>query len=107
MAAEVAENPHNQIFAVGIQLGLVGIAVLLAMWLAHLTLFMRASSFAAWVGLVFVIQNVVGSLFNSHLFDFTNGWLYVVGVGVAGGAVLGEQANGQQTGSSAVEPDIR
>jgi O-antigen ligase len=92
MAAEAAENPHNQILAVGIQLGLVGIAVLLAMWLAHLALFMRAGSFAAWVGLVFVIQNVVGSLFNSHLFDFTNGWLYVVGVGVAGGMVLKERA---------------
>jgi O-antigen ligase len=91
MAAEAAENPHNQILAVGIQLGVVGIAVLLAMWLAHLSIFMRASSFAAWVGLVFVIQNVVGSLFNSHLFDFTNGWLYVVGVGVAGGVVLKEQ----------------
>jgi O-antigen ligase len=92
MAAEVAENPHNQIFAVGIQLGFVGIAVLLTMWLAHLALFIRSSSFAGWVGLVFVIQNVVGSLFNSHLFDFTNGWLYVVGVGVAGGRVLKERA---------------
>jgi O-antigen ligase len=89
MAAEASANPHNQILAVGIQLGFVGIAVLLAMWAAHLTLF-RSSSFAAWVGLVFVIQNVVGSLFNSHLFDFTNGWLYVVGVGVAGGVVLKE-----------------
>ena len=105
MAAEAAENPHNQILAVGIQLGLVGIAVLLAMWLAHLALFMRAGSFAAWVGLVFVIQNVVGSLFNSHLFDFTNGWLYVVGVGVAGGVVLRELADGRQAGSSADAPD--
>jgi O-antigen ligase len=91
MAAEVSENPHNQILAIGIQLGLVGVAVLLAMWRAHLALFMSAGSFAAWVGLVFVIQNVVGSLFNSHLFDFTNGWLYVVGVGVAGGTVLKER----------------
>jgi hypothetical protein len=87
MAAEVSVNPHNQILAVGIQLGLVGIAALLAMWLAHLALF-RSGSFAAWVGLVVVIQNVAGSLFNSHLFDFTHGWAYVVGVGVAGGAVL-------------------
>jgi O-antigen ligase len=87
MAAEVAANPHNQTLAVGIQLGLVGIAVLLAMWIAHLTLF-RSDSFAAWVGLVVVVQNIVGSLFNSHLFDFTQGWAYVVGVGVAGGVVL-------------------
>jgi hypothetical protein len=34
------------------------------------------------------VQNVVASLFNSHLLDFTSGWLYAVGVGVAGGMVL-------------------
>jgi len=38
--------------------------------------------------LVVVTQNVVSSLFNSHLFDFTQGWIYVFGVGVAGGVVL-------------------
>jgi len=27
-------------------------------------------------------------LFNSHLFDFTQGWGYVFGVGVAAGMVL-------------------
>jgi hypothetical protein len=27
-------------------------------------------------------------LFNSHLFDFHEGWMYVLGVGVAGGMVL-------------------
>ena len=59
------------------------------MWIAHLMLF-RPATFAAWVGLVVVIQNVVGSLFNSHLFDFTHGWVYVVGVGIAGGVVLKE-----------------
>jgi len=91
MAAEVANNPHNQMLAVGIQIGLVGIAALLAMWIAHLALF-RYSSFAAWVGLVVVIQNIIGSLFNSHLFDFTHGWTYVVGVGIAGGTVLKETA---------------
>lgn len=87
MAAEVSVNPHNQILAVGIQLGFVGIALLLAMWLSHLALF-RSPGLAGWVGLVVVIQNVVGSQFNSHLFDFTHGWLYVVGVGIAGGVVL-------------------
>ena len=59
------------------------------MWIAHLALF-RPDSFAAWVGLVVVAQNIVGSLFNSHLFDFTQGWAYVIGVGVAGGIVLRE-----------------
>jgi hypothetical protein len=89
MAGEASVNPHNQIFAIGIQLGFVGIAFLLAMWVAHLTLF-RIGGFAGWAGLVVVIQNIVSSLFNSHLFDFTHGWAYVVGVGIAGGIVLKE-----------------
>jgi O-antigen ligase len=89
MAAEDATNPHNQILAVGIQLGFIGVAVLLAMWIAHLAMF-RHTSLAAWVGLVVVIQNIVGSLFNSHLADFTHGWLYVIGVGVAGGIAIRE-----------------
>jgi hypothetical protein len=83
----VIDNPHNQTLAVAIQLGLIGVAVLYAMWLAHLVLF-RHDGFADWVGLVIVIQNVIGSLFNSYLFDFAPGWLYVFGVGVAGGMVL-------------------
>jgi O-antigen ligase len=91
MAAQVSSNPHNQLLAVGIQLGFVGMAVLLAMWLAHLALF-RSASFASWAGLIVVVQTFVGSLFNSHLFDFTHGWVYVVGVGIAGGTVLREAA---------------
>lgn len=89
MAATVAANPHNQLFAVGIQIGLVGVAMLIAMWLSHLALFV-SRSIAGWMGLAIVLQNIAGSMFNSHLFDFTHGWLYVIGVGVAGGAVMRE-----------------
>ena len=91
-ASSVASaNPHNQIFAVAIQLGLLGTVVLVAMWTAHVMLF-RGSGFIAWIGLIVVVQNSVSSLFNSHLFDFTQGWLYVFGVGVVGGMVLREQS---------------
>ena len=91
MAAEVSANPHNQILAVGIQTGSVGIALLMAMLVAHLMLF-QSASVAAWIGLLITVQNIIGSLFNSHLFDFTHGWVYVVGVGIAGGAVLKQAA---------------
>jgi O-antigen ligase len=37
------------------------------------------------------VQNVIASLFNSHLSDFTAGWLYVFGVGVLGGTVLRQE----------------
>jgi O-antigen ligase len=85
-----ATNPHNQILATAIQLGLLGVAVLLAMWVAHLRMFLLPGT-TAWIGLSVVAQNVVGSLFNSHLFDFSHGWLYVFGLGIAGGAMLGKQ----------------
>jgi O-antigen ligase len=93
-AGEVSANPHNQTFAIGIQLGLVGVAVLWAMWIAHLLLF-RGEGLAEWIGLVLVVQNIVGSVFNSHLFDFVQGWTYVIGVGVAGGLVLKGVADGR------------
>ncbi len=86
-AAEVVGNPHNQTLNVAIQWGLIGIAVLYAMWLVHLLLF-RGDGLAAWIGLLVVVQNIFTSLFNSHLFDFHEGWMYVLGVGVAGGIVL-------------------
>jgi len=86
-ASVASVNPHNQIFAVAIQLGLAGALILVAMWIAHLMLF-RGGSFIDWIGLIVVVQNVVSSLVNSHLFDFTQGWIYIFGVGVAGGMVL-------------------
>jgi O-antigen ligase len=86
-AAIISNNPHQQTLTVAIQLGLVGVAAMFAMWIAHMALF-RGEGLVAWSGLVVVVQNVVSSLFNSHLFDFTQGWMYVFGVGALGGAVL-------------------
>lgn len=82
-------NPHNQIFAIAIPLGLIGTAILFSMWIAHILLFCEGGVFG-WFGLVVVIQNMIGSVFNSHLFDFTEGWIYVWGVGVLGGSLLRE-----------------
>ena len=85
--ALITTNPHSQILAVMIELGLIGAAALIAMWLAHLALF-RDDTLIAWFGLLVVTYNVVSSLFNSHLFDFGEGWLYVFGVGLTGGMML-------------------
>jgi O-antigen ligase len=84
-------NPHNQMLVVAIQLGLVGTITLLAMWVAHLRLF-RGEGLISWIGLVAVVENMVGSVFNSHLSDFTQGWLYVFAVGVLGGMALRQAA---------------
>jgi O-antigen ligase len=86
----VANNPHNQTFAIGIQLGLAGVLLLYAMWLSHVLLF-RGSGWPARLGLLVVVQSVVASTFNSHLSDFTAGWLYVFGVGILGGAAIRER----------------
>jgi len=86
-AAEVVANPHNQTLNVAIQWGAIGVVMLYAMWLVHLLLF-RGEGLAAWIGLMAVVQNIFTSLFNSHLVDFNEGWMYVLGVGVAGGMVL-------------------
>lgn len=96
----VSANPHNQTFAVGIQLGFVGMAVLWAMWICQAMFFWRNGSLA-WIGLVVVTANIVGSLFNSFIFDFTEGWLYVIGVGVAAGMLERPSAMARREGDAA------
>jgi O-antigen ligase len=90
-SAQVIGNPHNQTLNVAVQWGMFGVIVLYAMWLSHLLLF-RGEGLANWLGLLVVVQNVFTSLFNSHIFDFHEGWMYVLGVGVAGGMALKAQA---------------
>jgi O-antigen ligase len=95
--ARVIGNPHNQTLAVAVQWGVVGIILLYAMWAAHLWLF-RGEGLVAWIGLLVVVQNIFTSLFNSHIFDFHEGWMYMLGVGVAGGMML---AAGERSASAA------
>jgi O-antigen ligase len=95
VAATPTVNPHNQTFAVAIQLGLTGAVVLWAMWIAHIALFTGRSA-VAWLGLVVVAENILSSTVHSHLFDFNNGWLYVFAVGVLGGTIQGRQGGGSK-----------
>ena len=99
-ASEVIGNPHNQTLNVAVQWGMLGIIVLYAMWLSHLMLF-RGDGAANWIGLLVVVQNIFTSLFNSHIFDFHEGWMYVLGVGVAGGMELKARAAEKVRGASA------
>ena len=96
-SAEVIGNPHNQTLNVAVQWGGIGIAVLYAIWILHLLLF-RGDGLAYWIGLLVVVQNMFTSLFNSHLFDFHEGWMYVIGVGVAGGMVIRAQREAAKIG---------
>jgi O-antigen ligase len=92
--AMVVSDPHNQTLNVAVQWGAVGVILLYAMWLVHLALF-RGEGLVNWIGLVVVIQNMLSSLLNSHLFDFNEGWIYVLGVGIAGGMTLAQRAKAQ------------
>ena len=83
---EAVPDPHNQFFAIAIQVGLVGGAILLAMWAVHFSMFV-GGSFACALGQAVVIQNLIGSLFNSHLSTVTQGMLYCLAVGLLGGIV--------------------
>lgn len=78
-------NPHNQTLLFMIQWGLLGAVLLYTMWATHLLTF-RGEGIIAWIGFVAVVQNILSSLFNSHLSDFYQGWLYVLAVGIAAGA---------------------
>lgn len=89
--AEIVSNPHNQTLHVAVQWGLLGVVLLYALWFAHLSLF-AGEGLAAWIGLVVIVQNITSSLLNSHLTDFHEGWIYVLGVGVTGGLVLKAKA---------------
>jgi O-antigen ligase len=94
----VVANPHNQTLHTAIQWGIVGLVPLYLMWLSHLLLF-RGEGFVAWIGLAIVAQNMLSSLFNSHIVDFHASWMYVLGVGVAGGMVLARQRKARAEGT--------
>ncbi|MEN3287608.1 MAG: O-antigen ligase [Bradyrhizobium sp.] len=86
-SGQVIGNPHNQTLYIAVQWGALGVVILYTMWLSHLLLF-RGDGLGNWVGLLVVVQNMFTSLLNSHIFDFHEGWMYVLGVGVAGGMAL-------------------
>jgi O-antigen ligase len=96
LTALVTKNPHNQIFAIVIQLGVFGGVLLILMWISHLWLF-GADDNLSLIGSIIVVQNIIGCMFNSHLFDFTQGSLYVIGVGVIGGMVMRATADRHST----------
>jgi hypothetical protein len=103
----IVANPHNQTLAVAIQLGLVGVLLLYAMWFVHLRTFATGQGFAAWIGFAAVVQNFTSSVANSHLFDSVEGWIYVLAVGAAAGALLKEQRMPDAIGNAGGAPAFR
>jgi O-antigen ligase len=96
---EAVPDPHNQFLAIAIQVGLVGGALLVAMWLAHFLVFAGRDA-AALLGQAVVLQNFIGSLFNSHLSTITQGTLYCLAVGLLGALVCRTREPGYLEGHS-------
>ena len=83
---EIVANPHNQTLYFAIEWGVIGIILLYSMWITHFLMFTEMR-WIAWLGIIVVSQNILDSLFNSHLSDYVEGWIYVMGVGIAAGMV--------------------
>lgn len=84
---EVVANPHNQTLYFAISWGTIGVLLLFAMWISHVLVF-SGLGLVSWIGMLVVIQNIFDSIFNSHISDYVEGWIYVMGVGVCAGAIL-------------------
>jgi len=89
----VPSDPFQQTLSLGIQLGLIGVALLWAMWLWHGLIF-RGASLLHWAGLIVVIECAINSLWVSPLTGFAQGWTYVLFVGVMGGMTNRERSGG-------------
>lgn len=83
---QIVANPHNQTLYFAIEWGVIGIILLWAMWIAHFLMFTEIR-WISWLGIIVVSQNIFDSLFNSHISDYVEGWIYVMGVGIAAGIV--------------------
>jgi O-antigen ligase len=86
IADQIVANPHNQTLYFAIEWGVIGVALLWAMWIAHVLMF-TGLRWISWLGIIVVSQNIFDSLFNSHISDYVEGWIYVMGVGIAAGMV--------------------
>jgi O-antigen ligase len=83
---QATPDPHNQTLHIVLQVGAIGGLLLWAMWIAHARLFW-ARDMASIFGQAVVLQNVLGSLFNSHISAVTQGMLYCLAVGLLGALV--------------------
>jgi len=83
---QIVANPHNQTLYFAIEWGGIGVVLLYAMWIVHLLMFTEMR-WISWLGAIVVTQNIFDSFFNSHLSDYVEGWVYVLGVGVTAGMI--------------------
>lgn len=96
---EATPDPHNQTLHTVLQVGVIGGLLLWVMWIAHARLFF-ARDYASIIGQAVVLQNIIGSLFNSHISAVTQGMLYCVAVGLLGSLVRIQAVNAREASPS-------
>jgi len=79
----ITSNPHNQLLLAGVDGGAVLVLLIVAMWLVHARHAFAQTSAGSAVFALVLVQNIVGSMFNSHLSDFVQGYVYVLFAGLA------------------------
>ena len=95
--ATISTNPHNQTFAVAIQLGVLGVIVLYAMWISHARLmFAPPPGQEGWIGFLLSFKMSYPLCLTPICSTSRRvGPTYVFGVGIIGGFALQRRQLGQ------------
>lgn len=101
---EAVPDPHNQFFAIAIQTGLLGGALLVAMWVAHFAVFL-GGGLPQIFGQAIVLQAVLSSLFNSSLSQVTQGTLYCLAIGLLAGLIQSRDQTRAVVGAADSRPE--
>ncbi len=88
------DDPHSQFLALAIPFGGLGLLALLAFWGLHLYA-VWGTGFYHRVGQAVIAQNALSGLFNSYLFTFDTGWMYVLLISACIAAIWNEQRRSQ------------
>ncbi|MGH8616135.1 MAG: O-antigen ligase family protein [Burkholderiales bacterium] len=84
---EPTRNPHNEYLLLGVQLGVGGVVLLIALWIALWTAAARLPPLERDLARGLALAFAAGCLFNSLLLDHTEGLLFAWLAGLATGAL--------------------
>ncbi|MFP3586196.1 O-antigen ligase family protein [Paraburkholderia sp. SIMBA_055] len=80
--AAMASNPHNEFFLMGVQLGMVGVALFAWLLIAIARESLRLDTLARTVVYGYLFAFVIGCFANSLLLNFTEGNLFIFLIGI-------------------------
>lgn len=93
----LTDNPHNEYLNVFLQLGLLGIGALLALFGSILKNSYYLPTLEKWLAQGLGVAMMIGCLMNSWLLDFTSGYFFVILVGACFGALNLDRLKSKRT----------